>query len=95
MPIHLFGQLADMDSIMLFAKNTIFRFLKMLLSLMVLNIKEKEWGSLGMLLVFLYILKNPGALWDSGIIVSNDDGLFKNVTSLVTMVKIENTTIVY
>ena len=76
MPVHLFGQAADMDPIMAIAKKHHLKVLEDASQSHGALYKGKRTGSLGDAAGFsLYPGKNFGALGDSGVIVTNDEAL--------------------
>jgi len=76
MPVHLFGQLADMDPIMAIAKKHDLKVVEDAAQAIGAEYKGRPAGSIGHFGCFsFYPSKNLGAIGDGGIIVTDDDGL--------------------
>jgi len=76
MPVHLFGQVADMDPIMEIAKKHNLKVVEDAAQAIGAEYKGRKAGSIGHFGCFsFYPSKNLGAIGDGGIIVTDDDGL--------------------
>lgn len=81
--VHLFGQLADMDSILDIASESKLWIIEDAAQAIAATYKGKDAGSLGNLACFsFYPTKNLGAYGDGGMIVTNDDELAEKVRIL-------------
>lgn len=82
-PVHLFGQMADMDPIMDFAKAHGLYVIEDAAQAHGASYKGQRAGSIGQIGCFsFYPSKNLGALGDAGIATSNDRELIENMRSL-------------
>lgn len=83
MPVHLYGQSANMDEILLFAKETNLIIIEDAAQAHGALWKNKKVGGIGNISAFsFYPGKNLGALGDGGAICTNDDELFKTISIL-------------
>jgi dTDP-4-amino-4,6-dideoxygalactose transaminase len=75
-PVHLYGQCADMDSVMMLAEKHGLRVIEDAAQAHGATYKKRRAGSLGHLACFsFYPTKNLGAYGDGGAVVTDDDGL--------------------
>jgi dTDP-4-amino-4,6-dideoxygalactose transaminase len=82
-PVHLFGQLADMDTIMEIARRRGIKVIEDAAQAIGSEYKGRKAGSIGDLGCFsFYPSKNLGGGGDGGMIVTNDDQAEKNCRSL-------------
>ena len=82
-PVHLFGQLADMDPIMEIARRRGVKVIEDAAQAIGAEYKGRQAGSIGDLGCFsFYPSKNLGGGGDGGMIVTNDDQVEKNCRSL-------------
>ncbi len=80
-PVHLFGQLADMDAIMAIAKKHQLFVIEDAAQAIGSSYKGKKAGSFGDTGCFsFYPTKNLGAVGDAGLIVTNDEALHYRLT---------------
>jgi dTDP-4-amino-4,6-dideoxygalactose transaminase len=83
LPVHLYGQCADMDPIMKIAKRHDLYVIEDACQAHGAEYKGKKAGSLGDIAAFsFYFTKNLGAYGEGGIVTTNDDGLAKKVRML-------------
>lgn len=83
MPVHLFGQLADMDAILAIAQKHGIPVVEDAAQAIGAEYKGKPAGSIGDIGCFsFYPTKNLGAAGDAGIISTNSDDLFENCKML-------------
>ena len=77
MPVHLYGQMADMDPIMEIAAKHNLTVIEDAAQSIGCSYKEKKAGSIGTTGCFsFYPSKNLGAIGDGGMIVTNDEKLY-------------------
>lgn len=82
-PVHLFGQLADMDPIMDIARRHGIKVVEDAAQAIGAEYRERKAGSIGDLGCFsFYPSKNLGACGDAGMIVTNDDRTEQDCRSL-------------
>jgi dTDP-4-amino-4,6-dideoxygalactose transaminase len=82
-PVHLFGQPADMDPIMSFARQHNLAVIEDAAQAHGATYRGRKAGSLGHVAAFsFYPSKNLGALGDGGAVVCNDDGLARRIRLL-------------
>lgn len=82
-PVHLYGQLADMEKIIEISKELNLIVIEDAAQAHGARIKEKVAGSFGRFGAFsFYPGKNLGALGDAGAIVLNDEELYKEIKSI-------------
>lgn len=83
LPVHLYGQPADMDPILLLARQYGLKVIEDAAQAHGARYKGRRAGSLGDAAGFsFYPSKNLGAMGDAGVIVTNDDGLADRVRML-------------
>lgn len=76
MPVHLFGQCADMDAIMAFAAEHHLRVIEDAAQSFGALFKDRQSGTIGDFGAYSFFpSKNLGGLGDSGLLVTNDDKL--------------------
>jgi dTDP-4-amino-4,6-dideoxygalactose transaminase len=77
-PVHLYGQPADMDEILRIAKKYKLSVIEDAAQAVIAEYKGRKVGSFGNMSAFsFYPGKNLGALGDAGAVVTNDNGLFE------------------
>ena len=77
MPVHLFGQMADMDPIMALAKKHGLAVIEDAAQSITSTYKGKKAGSIGTVGCFSFFpSKNLGGIGDGGMIVTNDKQLY-------------------
>ncbi len=82
-PVHLFGQMADMDAIMAVARRHDLIVIEDAAQAIGSEYKGQRAGSLGQLACFSFFpSKNLGGFGDGGLVTANDDGLAKRVRLL-------------
>jgi dTDP-4-amino-4,6-dideoxygalactose transaminase len=80
MPVHLFGQMADMDPIMEIAEKHSLAVIEDAAQSISSTYKDKKAGSLGTAGCFSFFpSKNLGAAGDGGMIVTNDEQLYEKM----------------
>ncbi|MHC4255122.1 MAG: DegT/DnrJ/EryC1/StrS family aminotransferase [Planctomycetota bacterium] len=80
MPVHLFGQMADMDPIMEIAERHNLAVVEDAAQSISSTYKDKKAGSLGTAGCFSFFpSKNLGAVGDGGMIVTNDEQLYEKM----------------
>jgi dTDP-4-amino-4,6-dideoxygalactose transaminase len=80
MPVHLFGQMADMDPIMEVARRHSLAVIEDAAQSITSTYKGKKAGSIGTAGCFSFFpSKNLGGIGDGGMIVTNDEPLFKRL----------------
>ncbi|TKJ42883.1 transcriptional regulator [candidate division TA06 bacterium B3_TA06] len=78
LPVHLYGQAAQMDAILDIAKKHNIKVLEDAAQAFGSTYKDKKVGGLGDLTIFSFFpTKNLGALGDGGLITTNDDELYE------------------
>jgi dTDP-4-amino-4,6-dideoxygalactose transaminase len=83
LPVHLYGQCADMDPIMEIARRHNLYVIEDACQAHGAEYKGQTAGSLGDIAAFsFYFTKNLGAYGEGGIVTTNDDGLAKKVRML-------------
>ena len=83
MPVHLYGQSADMDAIMKISKKHRLKIVEDAAQAHGTLYREKKAGGLGDMGAFsFYPTKNLGALGDAGMIVTNDAALYGKLIKL-------------
>ncbi len=79
-PVHLFGQMADMDPIMAVAGANSLAVIEDAAQSITSTYKSKKAGSIGTVGCFsFYPTKNLGGIGDGGMIVTNDQDLYKRM----------------
>lgn len=85
-PVHMYGQMADMHAIMLISKKYSIPVIEDVAQAVGAELKMKIWkkaGSIGVMGCFsFYPTKNLGAFGDGGIIVTNNKSLYKKLKLL-------------
>lgn len=82
-PVHLYGQPADMDSIMSFAKRHGMVVIEDCAQAHGAQINDKKVGSIGVIGCFsFYPTKNLGAIGDGGMLVTNHDDIAEKIKLL-------------
>lgn len=85
MPVHLFGQVAEMDPIRALAKEKGIRVIEDGAQALGATYKGKQAGTMGDFGTFSFFpSKNLGGFGDSGLLITNDDGLAERATLLRT-----------
>jgi len=80
MPVHLFGQMADMDPIMEVARRHNLAVIEDAAQSITSTYKGKKAGSIGTVGCFSFFpSKNLGGIGDGGMVVTNDEPLFKRL----------------
>ena len=80
MPVHLFGQMADMDPIMKIAKKHNLAVIEDAAQSITSTYKGKKAGSIGTVGCFSFFpSKNLGGIGDAGMIVTNDEKLYNRL----------------
>jgi dTDP-4-amino-4,6-dideoxygalactose transaminase len=80
MPVHLFGQMADMDSIMAVAGRASLAVIEDAAQSITSTYKGRKAGSIGTAGCFSFFpSKNLGGIGDGGMVVTNDEKLFKRL----------------
>ena len=80
MPVHLFGQMADMDPIMAVARRHNLAVIEDAAQSITSTYKGKKAGSIGTAGCFSFFpSKNLGGIGDGGMVVTNDEPLFKRL----------------
>ena len=80
MPVHLFGQMADMDLIMEVARRHDLAVIEDAAQSITSTYKGKKAGSIGTAGCFSFFpSKNLGGIGDGGMVVTNDEALFKRL----------------
>lgn len=80
MPVHLFGQMADMDPIMEVARRHNLVVIEDAAQSITSTYKGKKAGSIGTVGCFSFFpSKNLGGIGDGGMVVTNDETLFKRL----------------
>jgi dTDP-4-amino-4,6-dideoxygalactose transaminase len=83
LPVHLYGQPADMDSIMAVAKKYNLKVIEDAAQAHGAEYKGRRVGSLGDVACFsFYPTKNLGGFGDGGAVTSNDEGLLKLIAQI-------------
>jgi dTDP-4-amino-4,6-dideoxygalactose transaminase len=83
MPVHLYGQPADMDEIMAVAKKHGLTVIEDCAQSFGAGYKGKKTGAIGQLGCFSFFpSKNLGCYGDGGMVTTNDDGLAKRIIGL-------------
>lgn len=83
MPVHLYGQMADMDAIMEIAKRYNLKVIEDACQAHGAEYKGRRAGSIGNISCFsFYPGKNLGAYGDGGMVVTNDEDLYQKVKML-------------
>ncbi len=83
MPVHLYGQSADMDSILKISKKHGLKIVEDAAQAHGTEYKGKKAGSMGDLGAFsFYPTKNLGACGDAGMVVTNDEALYEKLKKL-------------
>ena len=81
MPVHLFGQMADMDPIMEIAKKYDVAVIEDAAQSITSTYKGKKAGSMGTVGCFSFFpSKNLGAIGDGGMVVTNDERLYNRLS---------------
>jgi len=82
-PVHLYGQAADLDTIVAVARRHGARIVEDCAQCHGAMLGHKRLGSIGDMAAFsFYPTKNLGAIGDGGMVVTNDDALAERVASL-------------
>lgn len=82
-PVHLYGQIADMDPIIEYAKNYDLTIIEDACQAIGAEYKERKAGSIGNLGCFSFFpTKNLGAYGDAGMITTNDEEFANNLSKL-------------
>lgn len=82
-PVHLYGQPADMDAIMAIARKHNLWVIEDCAQAHLARYKGRQVGSFGVAATYsFYPGKNLGAMGDAGAVVTNDDGLAEHMTML-------------
>jgi len=80
MPVHLFGQMADMDPIMVVAKKHGLLVIEDAAQSITSMYKGRKAGSIGTAGCFSFFpSKNLGGIGDGGMVVTNDEGLYNRL----------------
>jgi len=80
MPVHLFGQMADMDAIMELAGKYDLKVVEDAAQSITSTYKGRKAGSLGTAGCFSFFpSKNLGGIGDGGMVVTNDEALYKHL----------------
>ncbi len=83
MPVHLYGQMADMDPIMEVARRHSLVVIEDAAQSITSTYKGKKAGSIGTVGCFSFFpSKNLGGIGDGGMVVTNDETLFKRLTMM-------------
>ena len=83
LPVHLFGQAADMDGVLALARNHHLRVIEDAAQAMGATYRGKQVGTLGDFGTFSFFpTKNLGAFGDAGALVTNDAALFERAKIL-------------
>jgi dTDP-4-amino-4,6-dideoxygalactose transaminase len=83
MPVHLFGQMADMDPIMDIARKHKLAVIEDAAQSITSTYKGKKAGSIGTVGCFSFFpSKNLGGIGDGGMVVTNDEPLFKRLVMM-------------
>jgi dTDP-4-amino-4,6-dideoxygalactose transaminase len=83
MPVHLFGQMADMDPIMTIAKKHKLAVIEDAAQSITSTYKGKKAGSIGTTGCFSFFpSKNLGGIGDGGMVVTNDKTLYERLTMM-------------
>jgi len=83
MPVHLFGQMADMDPIMAVANKHGLAVIEDAAQSITSTYKGKEAGSVGAAGCFSFFpSKNLGGIGDGGMVVTNDETLYKRLVMM-------------
>lgn len=83
MPVHLFGQMADMDPIMETAKRHNLHVIEDVAQSITSTYKGREAGSVGNVECFSFFSsKNLGGVGDGGMIVTSDEALCERLVSM-------------
>jgi dTDP-4-amino-4,6-dideoxygalactose transaminase len=83
LPVHLFGQAADMDGVLALARQHGLRVIEDAAQAMGATYREKQAGTLGDFgMMSFFPTKNLGALGDAGALVTNDAALFEKAKIL-------------
>lgn len=81
MPVHLFGQMADMDPIMEIANNHNLAVIEDAAQSITSTYKGRKAGSIGTIGCFSFFpSKNLGGIGDGGMIVTNDEQLYERLS---------------
>ncbi len=82
MPVHLFGQMADMDPIMQLANRYNLAVIEDAAQSISSTYKGRKAGSIGTIGCFSFFpSKNLGAAGDGGMVVTNDQDLYNRLKS--------------
>jgi dTDP-4-amino-4,6-dideoxygalactose transaminase len=83
MPVHLFGQMADMDPIMETAEKYNLAVIEDAAQSITSTYKSKKAGSIGTVGCFSFFpSKNLGGVGDGGMVVTNDKGLYERMVMI-------------
>ena len=83
LPVHLYGQAADLDRIMHFCKTNHLALIEDASQAHGATYKDQHLGTFGDIAIFsCYPTKNLGALGDAGVAVTDDDQLARNLRNL-------------
>ena len=83
MPVHLYGQVADMDPIMTIAKKHDLRVIEDAAQAISATYKSRKAGSFGKAGCFSFFpSKNLGAIGDAGCVVTNDEDLYQRLLQM-------------
>ena len=83
MPVHLFGQAAEMDGVLELARNHHLRVIEDTAQAMGATYRGKQVGTIGDFgTISFYPTKNLGALGDAGALLTNDQALFERAKVL-------------
>ena len=81
MPVHLYGQMADMDQVMEIANKSNLAVIEDAAQSITSTYKGKRAGSIGTCGCFSFFpSKNLGGIGDGGMIVTNDESLYNHLT---------------
>jgi len=83
MPVHLFGQMADMDAIMAIAEKHGLAVIEDAAQSITSTYKDRKAGSIGAAGCFSFFpSKNLGGIGDGGMVVTNDETLYKRLVQM-------------
>jgi len=81
-PVHLYGQSADMDAILEIARRGNLRVIERQCSSDRLNLQSKSVSTIGDIGCLSFFQQNLGAYGDGGMVVTNSEDLAKRLRSL-------------
>jgi len=83
-PVHLYGQSADMDPIMNIARNHSLPVIEDTAQAMGADYKERKVGGIGLMgAISFFPSKNLGAFGDAGMVVTNDDAIAEKLRMII------------